>query len=165
MTKIIRNKKQNNSIFAILDIFITICSYFLAYFLTNLFNKEYFRFTHEYVIMLFLIVPTWAILLQTLKLSQIPRTRSQISVFFNFVNFNAIGFALMFFYKHFFGLENFSHYVIISFSILNLISLYVFRMITYRVFKYFRANGHNISNIIIYADDKSEKFIDNHHRA
>ena len=32
-------------------------------------------------------------------------------------------------------------------------------MLTYRVFKYFRANGHNISNIIIYADDKSEKLI------
>jgi exopolysaccharide biosynthesis polyprenyl glycosylphosphotransferase len=34
-------------------------------------------------------------------------------------------------------------------------------LITYRIFKYFRANGHNISNIIIYADDKTEKFIDN----
>jgi exopolysaccharide biosynthesis polyprenyl glycosylphosphotransferase len=32
-------------------------------------------------------------------------------------------------------------------------------MITYRVFKYFRSNGHNISNIIVYADDQSEKFI------
>jgi len=32
-------------------------------------------------------------------------------------------------------------------------------MVTFRVFKYFRANGHSISNIIIYADDKSEKFI------
>jgi exopolysaccharide biosynthesis polyprenyl glycosylphosphotransferase len=33
-------------------------------------------------------------------------------------------------------------------------------MITYRVFKYFRATGHNISNVIIYADDKSEKIIE-----
>ena len=32
-------------------------------------------------------------------------------------------------------------------------------MVTYRVFKYFRVNGHNIHNVIIYADDKSEKFI------
>jgi len=33
-------------------------------------------------------------------------------------------------------------------------------MITYRVFKYFRASGHNICNVIIYADDRSEKLID-----
>jgi exopolysaccharide biosynthesis polyprenyl glycosylphosphotransferase len=160
MTKIIRNKKDNNSIFAILDILITICSYFLAYFLTNLINKDYFEFTREYVIMLCLIIPTWAILLQTSNLTQIPRTRSQISVFFNFLNFNSIGFALMFLYKHLFGLAVVSHFVIISFSIVNFLSLYIFRLITFRIFKYFRANGHNICNIILYADDRSEKFID-----
>jgi exopolysaccharide biosynthesis polyprenyl glycosylphosphotransferase len=160
MTKVIRNKKDNNSIFALLDIFITICSYFLAYFLTNLINKDYFGFTREYIIMLLLIIPTWAILLQTSNLTQIPRTRYRMSVFFDFLNFNSIGFALMFLYKHLFGLTNFSHYIIISFSIVNLISLYSFRMITYRFFKYFRANGHNICNIVIFADDKSEKFID-----
>jgi len=33
-------------------------------------------------------------------------------------------------------------------------------MATYRIFKYFRANGHNICNVIIYADDQSEKFLD-----
>jgi exopolysaccharide biosynthesis polyprenyl glycosylphosphotransferase len=33
-------------------------------------------------------------------------------------------------------------------------------MFTYRVFKYFRAKGHNISNIIIYADEKSENLIE-----
>jgi exopolysaccharide biosynthesis polyprenyl glycosylphosphotransferase len=33
-------------------------------------------------------------------------------------------------------------------------------MITYRVFKYFRVNGHSISNIIIYADESSVKLID-----
>jgi exopolysaccharide biosynthesis polyprenyl glycosylphosphotransferase len=161
MTKVIRNKKDRYSIFALFDIIVTIFSYFLAYFVTNLFNKRYFEFTHEYVIMLLLIIPTWAILLQTLNLSQVPRTRSHVSVFFNFVNFNAIGFALMFFYKHLFGLALFSHYIIITFSIVNLFSLYAFRMATYRFFKYYRANGHNICNIIIYADDKSEKFIDN----
>ncbi len=33
-------------------------------------------------------------------------------------------------------------------------------MITYRVFKYFRANGQSVSNIIVYADEKSEKLIE-----
>jgi exopolysaccharide biosynthesis polyprenyl glycosylphosphotransferase len=32
-------------------------------------------------------------------------------------------------------------------------------MLTYRVFKHFRASGHNIHNVIIYADDSSQQFI------
>jgi exopolysaccharide biosynthesis polyprenyl glycosylphosphotransferase len=159
MTKIIRHKKEYNSLFTFLDILITVCSYFLAYFLTNLINKDYFGFTREYLIMLFLIIPTWAILLQISKLSLTPQTRNEISVFMNFVKFNLIGFALLFLYKHIFNLTNFSHYILISFSIVNLFSLYIFRMITYRIFKYFRATGHNICNVIIYADDQSDGFI------
>jgi exopolysaccharide biosynthesis polyprenyl glycosylphosphotransferase len=160
MTKVIRHKKDFNSLFTILDVLVTVFSYFLAYFLTNLINWAYFSFTREYVIMLFLIIPTWMILLYTSDLTNIPRTRSHLSIFINFLNFSFIGFVLLFLYKHLFGLKNFSHYIIISFSLINLLSLYAFRMITYRVFKYFRANGHNISNIIIYADDSSDKLID-----
>jgi exopolysaccharide biosynthesis polyprenyl glycosylphosphotransferase len=159
MTKVIRHKKENNSIFAILDLVVTVFSYFLAYFLTNLIDVNYFDFTREYVIMLLLIIPTWAVLLHTSNLTSIPRTRSHVSIFISFLNFSFIGFALMFFYKHLFGLTNFSHYFIISFSIINLMSLFTFRMMTYRAFKYFRANGHNISNVILYADDRSEKLI------
>lgn len=160
MTKTKKRKKDKSAVFSILDLVITVISYFIAYFLTNLINKDYFEFTREYVIMLLLIIPTWAILLQTSNLTQIPRTRSYVSIFFNFLNFSAFGFALMFLYKHIFSLKPFSHYFIISFSLVNLISLYTFRIITYKVFRYFRANGHNISNIILYADDRSMNIID-----
>jgi len=160
MTKIVRHKKNTNALFAVLDIFITLISYFLAYFLTNIINSDYFAFTHEYIIMLMLIMPTWAILLYTHNLTQYPRIRSYVSVFFNLMNFSFVGFALMFLYKHMFGLTNFSHYFIIAFSLVNLVSLYMFRMVTFRIFKYFRSNGHNISNAIIYADEKSDKILE-----
>jgi exopolysaccharide biosynthesis polyprenyl glycosylphosphotransferase len=159
MTKVIRHKKDFNSLFALLDIIVTICSFFLAYYFTDKVDNAYFTFYKDYLIMLALIVPTWAILLHISNLTQIPRTRSQVSIFFNFINFNAIGFALMFSYKHIFGLTNFSHFVMISFSIVNLLSLYILRIITFRFFKYYRATGHNISNIIIYADENSVRFI------
>jgi len=110
-------------------------------------------------VMLFLIIPTWAILLKTSNLTYTPRTRSYMSIFFNFLNFSSFGLILVFLYKHLFGLTNFSHYFIFSFSIVNLISLYLFRLITYKFFKYFRANEHNIHNVIIYADEKSDEFI------
>jgi exopolysaccharide biosynthesis polyprenyl glycosylphosphotransferase len=161
MTKVIPHKKVTSSIFVFLDIVVTVFSYFFAYFLTNIINTGYFEFTWEYILMLILIIPTWAVLLHTSQLTNIPRTRTHLSIFFSFLNFSFIGFALMFLYKHIFNLTNFSHYVIISFSIVNLFSLYIFRMITYRIFKYFRANGHNICNLIIYADDKSSTLIEN----
>lgn len=160
MTKVIQHKKDFNSLFAFLDIILTICSFFLAYFLVNKLDNAYFTFFRDYIIMLILIIPTWTILLYISNLTQIPRTRSQVSVFFNILNFSFFGFVILFAYKHLFGLTNFSHYVIIVFSIINLISLYFFRMITFRFFKYYRSNGHNISNIVIYADENSERLID-----
>jgi exopolysaccharide biosynthesis polyprenyl glycosylphosphotransferase len=160
MTKIVKHKKDFNSLLTIIDLIVTVFSYFLAYFLINIINTDYFRFDRDYVIMLILIIPTWAILLYTSNLTTIPRTRSYVSIFMTFINFNFAGFALLFLYKHLFGLHNFSHFVIISFSIINLLSLYFVRILTYKVFKYYRANGHNISNIIIYGDERSEQFID-----
>lgn len=147
------------TLFPILDILVTIISFFAAYYLTNLFEKDYFVFTIDYIYMLLLIIPTWAILLRNSNLASIPRTRTPLSIFFNLLNFNFVGFVLIFVFKHLFKLEIFSHYMIISFSIINMLSLFILRMLTYRVFKYFRVNGHNIHNVIIYADDKSEKFI------
>lgn len=151
--------KKIQNIFPILDILVTIISYFMAYYITNLFEKVYFTFTIDYIYMLLLILPTWALLLRNSNLATIPRTRSTLSIFFNILNFSSVGFVLIFIYKHLFQLEVFSHYMIISFSVFNMLSLFLLRMLTYRVFKYFRVNGHNVHNVIIYADEQSEQFI------
>ncbi|NJK84912.1 MAG: hypothetical protein HC906_01955 [Bacteroidales bacterium] len=142
-------RKDNHPLFYIFDILVTVFSYFLAYFIINFIHTEYFIFTNDYIIMMLLIVPTWLLLLQLLDLTSIPRTRSYMSMFFNFLNFSSIGFILIFLYKHIFGLNIVSHYFIIAFSIINLVSLYTFRLITYRFLKYFRSNGHNIHNAIV----------------
>ena len=151
------NKIQ--TIFPLLDIIVTIISYFAAYYIVNSIQTSYFNFTIDYIYMLLLIIPTWALLLKTLNLGTIPRTRSSLSVLFKLLNFNFIGFLLIFLYKHIFGLEIFSHYMIILFTIVNLFSLYILRMIIYRVFKYFRVNGHSIHNVILYADENSDQLI------
>jgi exopolysaccharide biosynthesis polyprenyl glycosylphosphotransferase len=151
------NKIQR--IFPLLDILVTTVSYFAAYGINNLLQTEYFVFTIDYVYMLLLILPTWTLLLTNSNLTTIPRTRNTLSIFFNLLNFNFIGFLLIFLYKHLFGLIVFSHYMIITFSIINMLALFLLRMLTYRVFKYFRVHGHNIHNVIIYADDQSIQFI------
>jgi len=162
INKVITNLFSANkiqAIFPFLDIIITVISYFAAYYIANLIETNYFVFTIDYVYMLLLIIPTWALLLKMMNISDVPRTRSTLSVLFKLLNFNFIGFLLIFLYKHIFNLEIFSHYMIISFTVVNLLSLFILRMIIYRVFKYFRVNGHNVHNVILYADDKSHQFI------
>jgi exopolysaccharide biosynthesis polyprenyl glycosylphosphotransferase len=158
ITKIFNGYKLQN-VLIILDVLVTIVSYFLAYIFVNLIERWYFTFTIDYVYMLLLVVPTWALILRNSNLATIPRTRTAISIFFNLLNFSFIGFLLIFLYKHLFRLEIFSHYMIIAFTVFNLVSLFALRMVTYRVFKYFRVNGHNIHNVIIYADEKSDQLI------
>lgn len=158
ITKLFNGYKLQN-ILPVLDVLVTVVSYFLAFIFVNLVERWYFTFTLDYVYMLLLIVLTWALMLRNSNLASIPRTRSALSIFFNLLNFSFIGFLLIFLYKHLFRLDIFSHYMIITFSVFNLISLFILRMVTYRVFKYFRVNGHNIHNVIIYADEKSDKFI------
>lgn len=160
MINTIKHKNTHSNWFVILDMLITMISYFVAYFLINLLNKEYFTFSSEYVIMFILIVPTWLFLLHTSNLIQRPGTRTQVSMFFNLLYFSFAGLSLMFYYKHLLNLTNFSHFFIFSFTIVHLFSLYLFRIVTHRVFKYFRANRGNTSNVIIYADEKSAAFID-----
>lgn len=160
MTKVIRQRKDNHSVFILLDIIITIISFIVAFFAVNLINSDYFEFTHDYFIMLTLLIPTWMILLHISELTNISTSRTQISIFVSFLNFSFIGFALLFLYKHIFNLEMVSHYVIITFSVINHFALYGFRMLTYRIFRYFRANGRNVSNIVLFADEKSEMLIE-----
>jgi len=162
INKVITNLFSANkiqAIFPFLDIIITVISYFAAYYIANLIETNYFVFTIDYVYMLLLIIPTWTLLLKMMNISDVPRTRSTLSVLFKLLNFNFIGFLLIFLYKHIFDLHIFSHYMIISFTVVNLLSLFVFRLIIFRVFKYFRVNGHNVHNVILYADDKSDQFI------
>jgi exopolysaccharide biosynthesis polyprenyl glycosylphosphotransferase len=158
ITRLFNGYKVQN-ILPVLDVLVSVFSYFLAYLIVNYIERWYFTFTIDYVYMLLLIIPTWALMLRNSNLASIPRTRSALSIFFNLLNFSFAGFLLIFLYKHLFRLDIFSHYMILSFSIINLFSLFALRMVTYRVFKYFRVNGHNVHNVIIFADEDSQKFI------
>jgi exopolysaccharide biosynthesis polyprenyl glycosylphosphotransferase len=143
-----------------LDLLVTTVSYFGAFYLTKIINAEYFAFTTDYIYMLILVIPTWAILIKTTNLAQIPRSRTYMSIFFRILNFNLVGFFVLLLYKYIFGFESFSHYFILSFSMINWISLFTLRMTTFRFVKSFRANGHNIHNLVIIADKDSEELID-----
>lgn len=153
--------KKNAKLFQrILDISITIVSYFGAFAVINMINAEYFSFTSDYIYTFLLVLPTWAILVKTTNLAQIPRSRSYLAIFFRILNFNLVGFFILLVYKHLFGFQFLSHYFIIAFSVMNWLGLFAVRISTYRFAKAYRAGGHNIHNLVIVADKDSESIID-----
>ena len=144
--------KHTVSLLRVAELLLVIVSFFVAYYLANLFAYLYFVFTFDYIIMLALIIPTWAILLKTSNIARMPRVRNVMSIFFDYLNISLISFLLVFSYKHLFGLETFSHYVLLSFTALNLLVLFSFRIITYKIYQKYRASGHNLFNLILIAD-------------
>lgn len=162
MKTIFQHIKRNAKLYqSFLDLIIAVFSYFTAYFISNLYNTEYFTFTNDYVLMLFLVIPTWIIITKATNLSQIPRSRSYLSMFFQILNFNLIGFFVLLIFKHIFVFTLFSHYFLLAFSLTNTIFLFSARLITYKILKSYRYSGHNIHNLIIIADEQSESIIDN----
>lgn len=143
-----------------IDLMVTVASLFGAYYIVNLFDKDYFVFSKDYIYMFALVIPTWGLMIRFTNLVQIPRSRTYMSIFFNILNFSLIGFFILLLFKYTFGLKTFSNYMIFVFSLLNCISLFAVRMLTFRIAKRSRSNGNNIHNIAIIANKDSEPLID-----
>ncbi len=152
--------KVNAKIFQrILDVLVTTVSFLIACYLTSLFYSK-FVFTNEYIYMLLLIIPVWAILTKTNSLAQIPRSRTYLSIFFSLVNYSLLGFFALLLFKYIFQFNTFSHYLILNFSVVNLFVMFAYRITLFKFAKLYRASGHNIHNLVVVADDNSEEIID-----
>jgi exopolysaccharide biosynthesis polyprenyl glycosylphosphotransferase len=143
-----------------LDILVTVFSFVVAFLLANELQFKALTISVQYYYIFLLIMPTWAILIKTTNLAQIPRSRTYLSIFFRILNFNLVGFIILLLYKHMFNLSSISHLFIVYFSVINWLSLFTLRLTTFRFVKSFRASGHNIHNLVIIADQDSEEIID-----
>jgi len=153
-------KKYLNFIFGIIDILSILFALFTAYFIRNSFFHSKIFFNNEYLVLVLFLISIWFLLLKTTTLAAIPRTSRYLTLFFNYARVNLIGFILMMFFILVFQLDTISLRFVLIFSVVNLISLYSIRLITYKLFKYYRANGHNLNNVIIVADAFSDTFIE-----
>lgn len=106
------------------------------------------------------MMPTWAVLIKTTNLAQIPRSRTYLSIFFRILNFNLVGLIFLIIYKHIFSLDAVGYIFIFYFSAINWLTLFILRLTTFRFVKAFRASGHNVHNLVIIADHDSEEIID-----
>lgn len=152
-------KKFVNYMLGSVDIAFSILSFALAIILCHYFIDPLQDFSGDSISLIILMVPTWIILLKSTNISLIPRTSRYLTIFFYFARFWIVGMIFLLTYKYIFGLRHISFITILVFSVLNFVMLYTLRILTFRFFKYSRANGHNIHNVIVIADAFSEEFI------
>jgi exopolysaccharide biosynthesis polyprenyl glycosylphosphotransferase len=81
-------------------------------------------------------------------------------LFYEYVQFTALNIIILYLYHLVFNLSTISYIFIFTFAIIGLVVLYSFRLIEYKIFKWYRAQGYNYLNVILIADKESETFIE-----
>jgi exopolysaccharide biosynthesis polyprenyl glycosylphosphotransferase len=158
--------KWVNWALGVLDLFGIVFSYILSYYIVSDFQQEVILNSIklpgnlDYGILLLLMIPAWIVILHISNAAKIPRTSTALIVFFEFVQFAVLGLLIMFLFIFVFKLELISRAFVILFAIIHLVFLFCLRISTYKLFKHYRANGHNTRNVIVIADATSDFYIE-----
>ncbi len=132
------------------------CSYFINYSETG-----GFFFTERKFLFLFLaILPFWLFFLYLIKITEIPRTKRYRVLFFEFMQSAIAIFILLIFFYFIFKLYSISRLFQIEIPLYGFLFLFTARVIEYKVFKSYRARGHNQVNIVVISDDSSIPFVE-----
>ena len=102
----------------------------------------------------------WSIFYKFTIIAKLPRTQRYLQILFQFVKMSFIGVITLFLLKLILGLSSVNPFFILLFSGLNLFIVFFVRIITYSIFKIYRAKGQDLHHVIVLADWYSEKFID-----
>lgn len=145
---------------AIIDIVVTICTLVVACLIINNYTNERVLFNGEFFIVTTIVLTTWVVLLKVTNLSKIPRTSPVMVLANDFFKLSIFGSLILLLSDWIIKFDNFPAIALALFIALNFVSLFTIRVLTFKVFKIFRANGHNIKNIVIIATKGSEHIID-----
>jgi exopolysaccharide biosynthesis polyprenyl glycosylphosphotransferase len=153
-------EQQINNILGVVDVIISVFSFFIAYLIRDLFFEPNLSSTEEYLVIGLLIIPTWFILLKVFNLTEIHRTKTYSKILASYLTVIVIGLGVIFLFMFLFKLTYISRFVILLFGTINFMALFSLRISVYRMMKYFRVKGFNSRNVIVIADDSSEPFIE-----
>jgi exopolysaccharide biosynthesis polyprenyl glycosylphosphotransferase len=157
---IIKKKNLINFILGFIDIFILTVIFQISFNLFEVGDDKLFLFDRNFALLFLYMLPSWLLILQICNVAQIPRTSRKSRLFFQYIQFTALNLIILYLYHLIFNLDTISHSFIIAFSLIGLAVLYSFRIIEYKLFKWFRAQGYNYLNIILIADRTSDSFIE-----
>lgn len=158
--QIIRKKNWFNLLLAATDMSFIIFTFQLAF---SIIAHQYlglFVASRDYLLLFLYMIPGWILLLQVCNIAQIPRTSRKSRLFLQFMQFTVINIVVLFIFRFALRLYEVPNSFIFLFSLLILIALYAVRIIEYKIFKKFRADGYNSVNLILIADGSSLHFIE-----
>lgn len=155
-------KKDNhaNYIFGTFDLLMLMLTYQISY---RLFVPEGFFFfflDKEFFLLFSLVLPSWILILHICNVARIPRTSRYSRLFFEFMQFTVLSVAVLFLIQLVLKFDSVSANFIFVLSFMSMILLYCLRIIEFKIFKLYRANGYNYINLVIIADGSSELFIE-----
>ncbi len=132
------------------------CSYYLIYHRIGGFFFSELRLLKLFI----LIMPFWLIILYLIQITEIPRTKRYRVLFFEYLQSAVLIILLLMIFYFVFKLYEISRIFLIMFAVLGFVFLFFARLTEYKVFKLYRAEGHNYINVVLIADDTSESFIE-----
>lgn len=154
-------KKAFNYLLGLFDVALSVALLYISFYVINYHElNEGYSFSIKHYFFLAFLIPTLILLLQTTNISRIPRTSRYSSLFFDFVRFTIALFPFVVLFAMVLKMEMLSLSVILLYLTLNILVLYIVRIITFRFFKLYRLTGHNFRNVIVIADKYSEPIIE-----
>jgi len=153
-------EQQINNIFGVFDVILSVLAFALAYLIRDIFFEPPISAGNEYLIIGLLIIPTWFILIKSVHMAELHRTKTYSMITASYLRVVVIGLGIIFLSVFLFKLHNISRFVILFFGAINLVTLVLTRIAVYRIIKYFRVKGYNSRNVIVIADESSEEFIE-----
>jgi exopolysaccharide biosynthesis polyprenyl glycosylphosphotransferase len=159
----LKNQKILNLILGVIDILaIAIafqCSYLFNYYK---YDQSGFFFLEPRLLKLFLLImPFWLAILYLIQITEIPRTKRYMVLFFEYLQSTLFIIIILLIFYFVFKLYEISRLFLIIFAVFGFILLFIARVLEYKVFKIYRAKGYNYVNIVLIADDTSLPFIEN----
>lgn len=156
----LRQKKLFAIIFGSIDIVATVLTLLAASWITNNFTHENVVYDQEFLLITLVVLITWIILLKATHLARIPRTSAIPIILSDFFRLTIIGGFILLLLDWAINLDSFPALALAIFIALNFFSLFLIRLITFKLFKRFRANEYNIRNIVIIANDGTDLIIE-----
>jgi exopolysaccharide biosynthesis polyprenyl glycosylphosphotransferase len=153
-------KKWNllNFILGSIDIIAIALAFQIAFMLS--YNEKGLFVNNILLLKLFLILlPVWILILYLLNVAEIPRTKRYRVLFFEYLQSAIVLFFVFTLIYFAFDLYPLPRLFIIEVILTGLFFLFSARMLEYKVFKIYRSQGYNTINIVLIADESSDKFI------
>lgn len=105
------------------------------------------------------ILPVWLLILYLIKITEIPRTKRYRVLFFEYLQSAIWLFFIFITLSYILNLYLVYQHFIVALIFFGFLLLFFVRLLEYVAFKSYRAQGYNKVNVVLIADDLSDKFI------